>query len=224
MIKIIRAVTLSLLVFSQAGFTYAQETGIAAKNQTELNAVLSRLENKMAGTKTLKTDFVQEKELAVFKQKVVLKGSIYIEKPSRLAWHVNEPVKYIMIMSEDMISQWDEDTNKVQKISLSKNPAFEAAIGQMRIWFSGSYSPLMKDYEISLLREQPVSLKFIPKPATFAGNVIKSVTVDFRKDEQYINRIFIEEKSGDTTSLLFVDTRLNIPVEASAWKVAPVVK
>jgi hypothetical protein len=123
-----------------------------------------------------------------------------------------------MIMSEDTISQWDEDTGRVQKISLSKNPAFEAAIGQMSIWFSGSYSPLLKDYEILLLREKPVSLKFTPKPATLAGNVIKSVTVDFRKDEQYINKIFIEEKGGDTTSLLFIDTRLNTPVEASAWK------
>jgi hypothetical protein len=44
------------------------------------------------------------------------------------------------------------------------------------------------------------------------------VTVDFRKDEQYINRIFIEEKSGDTTNLSFVDTHLNISLEESVWK------
>lgn len=217
-IKIIILVT---LLFSQAGFLCAQEAGSGAGNQSALNAVLSRLENRMAEIKTIKTGFIQEKELAVFKQKVVLKGSVYIEKPSRLAWRVDNPVKYVMIMSEDAISQWDEDTGRVQKISLSKNPAFEAAIGQMRIWFSGNYAPLMKDYEISLLSEKPVALKFTPKPASFAGSVIKSVTVDFRKDEQYINRIFIEEKGGDTTNLLFVDIRLNIPVEASVWKAAP---
>jgi len=210
-----------MLLFFTATYGYPQDSQVTEKTRTDLSAVLSRLEKKMSEIKTIKTDFIQEKELAVFKQKVVLKGSVYIEKPSRLAWHVDNPVKYVMIMSEDTISQWDEDTGRVQKISLSKNPAFEAAIGQMRIWFSGSYSPLLKDYEILLLREKPVSLKFIPKPATLAGNVIKSVTVDFRKDEQYINRIFIEEKGGDTTSLLFVDTRLNIPVEASAWKAGP---
>lgn len=103
-----------------AVFSYALEPGVGAENQPALNAVLSRLENKMAGIKTIKTDFIQEKELAVFKQKVVLKGTVYIEKPARLAWHVYSPVKYVMIMSEDTISQWDEDTGKVQKISLSK--------------------------------------------------------------------------------------------------------
>jgi outer membrane lipoprotein-sorting protein len=218
---IIRIFTIFLLLFFTAAYGYSQDSQIPEKTRTDLSAVLSRLEKNMAGIKTIKTGFIQEKELAVFKQKVVLKGTVYIEKPARLAWHVDNPVKYVMIMSEDTISQWDEDTGRVQKMSLAKNPAFEAAIGQMRIWFSGSYSPLLKDYEISLLREKPASLKFIPKPATFAGNVIKSVTVDFRKDEQYINRIFIEEKGGDTTSLLFVDTRLNIPVEASAWKAGP---
>lgn len=217
----IRIFTIFLLLFFTAIYGYSQDSQIPEKTRTDLNAVLSRLEKNMSGIKTIKTGFIQEKELAVFKQKVVLKGTVCIEKPARLAWRVDNPVKYVMIMSDDTISQWDEDTGRVQKISLSKNPAFEAAIGQMRIWFSGSYSPLLKDYGISLLREKPVSLKFTPKPATFAGNVIKSVTVDFRKDEQYINRIFIEEKGGDTTSLLFVDTRLNIPVEASAWKAAP---
>ncbi len=224
MTKITRIFTLFMLIILPAVSGLAQETDTAAQNKTGLDTILSRLENKIAGVKTLKTSFIQEKELAVFKSKVVLKGMVYIEKPHRLAWHVNEPLKYIMVMSEDTISQWDEDTNKVQKISLSKNPAFEAAIGQMREWFSGSYTHLMKDYNVILLSDKPASLKFIPKPATFAGNVIKSVTVDFRKDEQYINKIFIEEKSGDTTSLLFVDTHLNIPIEAITWKVAPIAK
>ncbi|MFO7667045.1 MAG: outer membrane lipoprotein carrier protein LolA [Desulfobacterales bacterium] len=221
---IIRAVTIFLLLFSAAAYGYAQDSQASEKTRTDLNAVLSRLEKKMSGIKTLKTGFVQEKELAVFKQKVILKGAVYIEKPARLAWHVNEPMKYIMVMSQDMISQWDEDTNKVQKISLSKNPAFEAAIGQMQKWFSGEYTPLLKEYEIVLLKENPASLKFTPRAETFAGNVIKSVTVDFRKDEQYINRIFIEEKSGDTTNLIFIDTHLNIPLEDSVWKVNPGVK
>lgn len=213
-----------LLIILMSISAIAQETDTEAKNKIGLDKVLSRLENKMAGIKTLKTGFIQEKELAVFNNKVVLKGTVYIEKPYRLAWHVNQPLKYIMVMSEDTISQWDEDTNKVQKISLSKNPAFEAVIGQMREWFSGTYTRLMKEYNVILLNDKPISLKFVPKPETFASNVIKSVTVDFRKNEQYINKIFIEEKSGDTTSLLFVDTHLNITLEPAAWRVAPIVR
>jgi len=221
---IIRIITIFLFLFSTATYGYTQDSQVAEKNMVNLNSVLGRLEKKMSGIKTLKTGFVQEKELAVFKQKIILKGTVYIEKPARLAWHVSEPMKYTMVISQNMIIQWDEDTNKVQKISLSGNPAFEAAIGQMRQWFSGIYTPLLKEYEIILLNDNPTSLKFTPRPATFAGNVIKSVTVGFRKDEQYIDRIFIEEKSGDKTNLSFVKTHLNIPLEDSVWKVDPGVK
>jgi outer membrane lipoprotein-sorting protein len=218
---IIRIITIFLFLFSTSTYGYTQDSQVAEKNTANLNSVLGRLEKKMSGIKTLKTGFVQEKELAVFKQKIILKGTVYIEKPARLAWHVSEPMKYTMVISQNMIIQWDEDTNKVQKISLSGNPAFEAAIGQMRQWFSGIYTPLLKEYEIILLNENPTSLKFTPRTATFAGNVIKSVTVGFRKDEQYIDRIFIEEKSGDKTNLSFVETHLNIPLEDSVWKVDP---
>lgn len=218
---IIRIITIFLFLFSTSTYGYTQDSQVAEKNTANLNPVLGRLEKKMSGIKTLKTGFVQEKELAVFKQKIILKGTVYIEKPARLAWHVSEPMKYTMVISQNMIIQWDEDTNKVQKISLSGNPAFEAAIGQMRQWFSGIYTPLLKEYEIILLNENPTSLKFTPRTATFAGNVIKSVTVGFRKDEQYIDRIFIEEKSGDKTNLSFVETHLNIPLEDSVWKVDP---
>ena len=223
MIKLSQIFTVLLIILMSIS-AIAQETDTEAKNKIGLDKVLSRLEKKMSGIKTLKTGFIQEKELAVFNNKIVLKGTVYIEKPYRLAWLVDKPLKYSMVMSEDTISQWDEDTNKVQKISLSKNPAFEAVIGQMREWFSGTYTQLMKEYNVLLLSDKPVSLKFVPKPASFAANVIKSVTVDFRKDEQYINKIFIEEKSGDTTSLLFVDTHLNIPIDPAVWRLAPIVR
>ncbi|MFH2046187.1 MAG: outer membrane lipoprotein carrier protein LolA [Pseudomonadota bacterium] len=222
MFKTIRIFTLLMLMILFAASVLAEQTNTMADNKTDLDEVLQRLETKMAKIKTLKTAFIQEKELAVFNSKVVLKGMIYIEKPYRLAWRVNEPLQYIMIMSENTISQWDEDTKKVQKISLSKNPAFEAVIGQMRGWFSGAYTQLVKDYDVILVCDKPVSLKFVPKTETFAGNVIKSVTVDFRKDEQYIQKIFIEEKSGDTTSLMFVDTNVNIEIEPAAWRLIPI--
>lgn len=221
MYKMIRiSVFLMLMIFFAVSGVADQIN--SSDNKAVLDVVLQRLEKKMVKIKTLKTAFIQEKELAVFNSKVVLKGMIYIEKPYRLAWRVNEPIKYVMIMSENTISQWDEDTKKVQKISLSKNPAFEAVIGQMRGWFSGAYTQLVKDYDVVLVCDKPVSLKFVPKSETFAGNVIKSVTVDFRKDEQYIQKIFIEEKSGDTTSLMFVDTNVNIEIEPAAWRIIPI--
>lgn len=190
----------------------------AADEPPAIKELLGRLEKQISGMQTLQTDFIQEKELAVFKQKIILKGTVFLQKPGQLAWHVKEPVRYSLIMKDGMIRQWDEETGNIQEISLSKNPAFQTALGQMQEWFSGTYTSLLKEYQVSIVSEKPLSLKFNPREDALAANVIKNVTVVFREDERYIHQIHIEEKSGDSTRLTFVNTRLNPSLDESVWK------
>ena len=106
-------------------------------------AFLADLGKKVSNFSTLKTDFVQEKEMAMFKEKLVMKGRIYLRKPNKVAWHVDSPVRYSVLITDKVIRQWDEDTNKVQEISLAKNPIFQNVLNQLTVWFSGDYSSLL---------------------------------------------------------------------------------
>jgi len=181
--------------------------------------VLGRLEEKISGLQTLRAEFIQEKNLAVLDQPLVLKGTIFMEKPGLFAWHVREPLRYSMVIKGEVIRQWDEDTDHVQKVSLSKNPAFKVAIRQMRDWFSGAYKSMLGEYRVTVLGEDPISLKFIPRETAFSHELIDSVTVVFESDERYIRQIQITEKRGDSTLLTFVDALLNTPIDGAAWKV-----
>ena len=87
-----------------------------------MQELLRTIGKKVSNFKSLKTDFVQEKDLAMFRKKIVLRGRIYMQKPSMLAWHVDKPVKYSVVITDKAIRQWDEDTNKVQEMSLCKEP------------------------------------------------------------------------------------------------------
>jgi len=220
------ALLLILFLVMPAIDRYAETSGIKThKNLApDLYEVLHRLEDNTSEIRTLKTEFVQEKELAVFKEKIILNGMIFLQKPELFAWHIIEPLSYSMVIKGDTLSQWDENTKKTQKISLSKNPAFQVAISQMKDWFSGKYTSMTEDYDIIILKRKPVSLKFIPRKNTTAGNVIDSVTVIFRDDERYIHQIYIKEKSSNSTLLTFVNTQLNTPLEAAAWEVQPRVR
>ena len=183
--------------------------------------VLSKLEEKMSDIKTLKTGFVQEKKLAIFNKKIILKGKIFLKKPDLFAWHTEEPTRYSMIIRDDIISQWDEDINQVQKVSMKDNPAFQTVVGQMRKWLSGIYMSLLEEYNITVLRQNPVSLKFTPRENTMAYNIISHVRIVFREDERYLREIYIKEKGGDTTLLRFTNTLLNIPINDAAWEAKP---
>ncbi|MCK4401177.1 outer membrane lipoprotein carrier protein LolA [bacterium] len=183
--------------------------------------VLIRLEEKMSDIKTLQTGFVQEKKLAIFDRKIILKGKIFLKKPNLFAWHTEEPTLYSMIIRDDVILQWDEDIDQIQKVSMKDNPAFQTVVGQMRKWLSGIYMSLLEEYSVIILGQTPVSLKFVPRENTMAYNIISHVRIVFREDERYIQEIYIKEKTGDSTLLRFTDTLLNIPVDAAAWEVKP---
>jgi outer membrane lipoprotein-sorting protein len=123
-----------------------------------------------------------------------------------------------MVIRGEVVHQWDEDTQRVEKTSLSKNPVFKMAIQQLRDWLSGAYRSMLGEYRVTILEEEPISLEFIPRDAALAREVIDSVTVVFDRDEQYIRQIHIVEKRGDRTVLTFVDTLLNTPISPSAWQ------
>lgn len=184
-----------------------------------LEAIFTRTEQRLNGIRTLQADFVEEKELAIFKEKVMLRGTLSLQKPDLFAWHVLEPLRYAMVMKGTRMRQWDEDTNKVQETNLNKTPAFQAAVTQMTQWFSGSYRTLQKTYSITLESERPLAMEFLPREGNEVRNVIKRIVVTWMPEEQYIQEIRVEEKSGDRTRLSFSRIRLNEPVDETAWDV-----
>ena len=191
----------------------------ADNSSRDIKTVLEDLEKIMSKTKTISTDFIQEKNLALFNQKIILKGKVFIQKPGQLSWRVISPMRYSMVMRGSTISQWDEDTNQVQQVSLAKNPSFQVAIEQMQHWFYGTFKSMLDDYKITLITEHPITLEFIPLENSVTRNFIKRVVVIFQNDERYIKEVHIDEKTGDSTSLVFVNAQLNLPILPSAWEV-----
>ena len=183
----------------------------------DIENVLIELETKMSKIDTIQTGFIQEKQLSLFNQKVILEGMMYIQKASRLAWHVYKPVRYSTIIVGDTICQWDEETDNVRKIPIMKNPAFGAALEQMRVWVLGNYLDLLSNYNITMSTREPLVLEFVPYDTTVASKVIRKISISFREDQSYIRQIHIEEKDGDSTQFTFYETQLNYSIDPKAW-------
>jgi outer membrane lipoprotein carrier protein len=204
-----------LFLLSAAALTAADEKNSPSPpdEASDVHDMLRGLGEKVSNFKSLKTNFIQEKNLAIFKNKIILRGRIYLQKPNKIAWHVDEPVKYSVLITDKSIRQWDEDTNQVQEMSLSGNPVFQNVLNQLAVWFSGDYVSLLKDYDVLLLWKSPLVFEFIPKKGNVAGKIIKSITISVRDDERYLKQIKILEISGDSTTIIFKDTIFNAPID-----------
>jgi len=214
---------LVLCILAHDGQAFAND----AKNNnaletTELSVLLNSIGKKVSNFKTLKTDFTQEKEMAMFKEKLVLKGRIYLQKPNRVAWHVDKPLRYSILITDKFIRQWDEDTDQVQELSLTKNPMFQNVIKQLTVWFSGEYGSLLETNDVRLVKRSPLTVEFSPRGNNEAGKVIKSITITFREDQTYLQQIRMQERSGDVTTITFTNTLVNAPLDSSDFEVRPV--
>ena len=185
----------------------------------DIAAFMSELGKRASDFKTLKTDFTQEKKMAMFKEKMVMKGRIYLQKPSKIAWHVDSPIRYSVLITDKLIRQWDSDTDKVQEISLAKNPIFQNVLNQMNVWFSGSYGSMLDTNTVTVLKADPLVIEFLPKEGNIAKKVIKNITITFRSDQKYLQQIRILENSGDITTIRFFNTQLNPPLNSTNFEV-----
>lgn len=187
----------------------------------DVTHILKSLEKNLSAIESIDADFTQEKTLTIFKSKLKMTGRIYMQKPSKFAWHLETPIKSRMIISGEKLKQWDAESGKVEKVDLGKNPMFLNATKQMQLWFSGNYSSLTSEYVISVVSVKPVVLKLVPMANNMAKSFMKEITVSFREDEKYVQSILITEASGDTTHFRFMETKLNCPIPEKAWRVKP---
>ena len=189
-----------------------------AKGDAQIDKILSDMEQKTKDVNSIQTRFIQTKKLAVFTKEITIEGMVYIKKPNLFAWHVYKPVRYGLVVKDSVISQWNADTDIVKTISMKNNPGFKAIFNQMNKWLSGNYKPLMDDYHVSVVSEEPLSLEFTPLKSTDSFDFLARITIQFNRNLRCLDKIIVLEKNGDKTTLTFFDTKLNKQIPSSAWK------
>lgn len=203
----------------RASDTSLQTAGTSTPQlQTE---VLSSLALVLAGTTNVQASFEQRKHLALLEREIVIRGNLAVQAPDRLAWHVTAPIRFSIVLTGSVLQQWDEETTKVQRISLDRNPIFGVVARLLRGGLSGDLKSLTEDFTPRVLTSNPPQLEFIPKETSLAAKAVRRIVLTLREDRRYVHAILIEQLDGDRTDISFSDTRLNSPIAPAVWEVEP---
>ena len=194
---------------------------IAAEPIVDVNEVLTELEKTFSTIKSVQTDFVQTKQLKLFKHPVKLKGHLLLQVPDHLLWRVHEPIMYAFMLKGKKAVEWDQETGKTKELPFTGSPMFEQILVQIKSWFSGEFSQLKKSYDLEILSKTPLILGFTPKEDNHAKHAILKMRVKIREDCRYIESITIFEVNGDLTTTEFQGVILNEEIPAKAWEVSP---
>ena len=168
---------------------------------------LNKIKQAMSNVQEIKADFTQEKHLSLFKHTLIISGNLEIKFPHYFKWIVNSPLKSEIIADGDTVTTWDEETKQKVTMSVKTNPVIKNIWTQIDSWFMGKYDILAKSYAISIKSEKPLVLKFIPKSKPLSA-AVKQITVYFRADKKYLQKVILEEISGDSTVMKFSNIKI----------------
>jgi outer membrane lipoprotein carrier protein len=193
----------------------------AANPQPASRELLAHIQKQLRTVDTMQADFVQKKRLSMLRHTLVIEGKLAMKKPNKVIWIVDKPTRYAIRVDGEELTQWDEDTNKVQVLHLGGDPTFKNITEQIQAWFLGDYKMLEKSYDVYVLSEKPLSLRFAPQAGGMVAKMVKNIEITFGNDETEVDKMVINESTGDTTTLTYSNTRLNQPIPDQIWEIPP---
>ncbi len=175
-------------------------------------ALFTRLEKSAAEVKTLTSDFVQEKHLAMFKTPLVSKGRFNFSKPDQLRWELLSPVASGFVLSGDKGRRWHSRSGRSETFDINREPVMKLVSDQLFAWARADFARLQREYRITLLSESPVSLRLEPLSPATAG-FLDHLLITFNPDGRYVRTVEVHEKDRDFTRIRFINTFVNRPLE-----------
>jgi len=185
-------------------YTRAQYPGYTLLNHPE--TFKKNLGEATSATATIQSDFIQEKSLAMLKEKLVSSGKFWFEKKDKLRMEYIHPYTYLMVLNAGRI--FVRDGQKENKISASSNKALQQ-VNRILIDCVSGKTLENTDFQ-SRVYESATSfmIELIPVDKNLSA-LYKNINIVIDKKDYSVNAVEMHEISGDKTILRFQNKIIN---------------
>ena len=180
-----------------------------AKFKTEFSAVTTK-------TTSIKSDFTQEKNLAMLSEKIISKGYFWFKKDSRVRMEYTQPFKYLMILNKDKV--YVKDGQKENKVSTKSNKLFQQINKIMIDCMQGT----MLDnaaFKTRIFENRNAALVELSPLSKGLKELFKSINVIVDKKDYSVTSIEMKELSGDNTIIRFTNKEPNAIINDSLFTI-----
>jgi outer membrane lipoprotein-sorting protein len=160
-------------------------------------------------TQSLKSDFVQEKNLSVLSEKIVSHGKFYFRRENNVRMEYTTPFQYLMILAGAHI--YIRDGQKENSVSTKSNKLF-GQINQLVIDCVRGTAMNNTDFSVRVFEGAQTYLIELTPLAANMQTLFKTISVTVDKKDYTASRIHMLEPSGDYTIITFSNKEINTPL------------
>ena len=160
-------------------------------------------------TNTIKSDFIQEKNLSLLAEKIVSKGKFWFRKENAVRMEYTQPFQYLMVINGSNI--YIKDSQKENKLSTRSNKLFQQ-INKIIIDCVNGRALQGGDFTVRIFEGGTTFLAELSPVDKNLRTFFSHINMIIEKKDYAVSRIEMHEPSGDDTSIQFVNRRFNTPL------------
>lgn len=157
-------------------------------------------------TETIKSDFVQEKNLSMLSEKIVSKGKFWFKKDNLLRMEYTKPYQYLMILNKG--NMYIKDGQKENKVSTKSNKLFQQ-INKITIDCVQGTVFNNPDFITKVYENKSTYLVELTPAGKALKEFFKNINVTIDKSDYEVTTIEMSENSGDNTIIRFTNREIN---------------
>ncbi|WP_261510189.1 LolA family protein [Chryseobacterium paludis] len=193
-----------------SSFFFAQNTAMTG---SEAKAFVTKVSSETQQIKTLQSDFTQTKKMDFLDKNIVTYGKMSLKSPNMLSWKYTKPYQYSIVFKENKI--FINDQGKKSSVD-AKSKTFEK-INKLIVGSSNGKMFTDPEFTVTYFKSTNYNIaKFTPKSAQLL-KYIRQIELYFPKNESTVAQVNMLEASGDTTNIVFKNTKINAPISASEF-------
>jgi len=173
-----------------------------AKFKTEFAASTQKIS-------AIKSDFVQDKNLAMLSEKITSKGKFWFKKENRVRMEYNQPYQYLMVLNKDKV--FVKDGQKENKVSAKSNKLFQQ-INRIMIDCMQGTMLSNSDFKTRVFENRTTALVELVPISKGLKDLFRSINVIVDKKDFSVTSIEMQELSGDNTIMRFTNKELNASI------------
>jgi outer membrane lipoprotein-sorting protein len=194
------------VVAQYAGFT---SLGDATKFRSEFATASQKIVS-------IKSTFVQVKELSMLSEKITSTGKFWFKKNNRVRMEYVHPFQYLMIINQDKV--FVKDAQKENKVSAKSNKLFQQ-INQIMIDCMQGTTLSNRDFTTRIYEGKTAYLVEMVPVVKGLKEMFRHINVTIDKKDYSVNSIEMLELSGDNTTIRFSNKELNTTIQDALFAI-----
>lgn len=166
-----------------------------------------RLSEAASQTQSIVSDFVQEKYLDVFAEKVISRGKFYFRKSGKICLSYTQPLDYLIVINGQKLKIVSD--GKTNIVDLGTNKMMHGMNNLLAACMTGDLNLLKEGYQMEYWQDRESYLVKIKPLSQGVKAYLAEMSIWFDKTDMTVKRLRLAENASDYTEYQFLNRKFN---------------